>query len=227
MHVRLSVFPLVVLVAASPAAAFGPNWDKDLEEDAGANLLTAQSIDTSTVTTITGRIAGAADTGEVDFHDVYRLVVTDPGTFLIDVSNASGGGSANFDTCLYLFDAAGYAQLANNDAAPGQTGSLLRNFANDGSEFRLTQPGVYFLAICGFPSQPFLNGEAVFNQAFFEPGIIASAAGDSPWTLGWSVPGDFGDYSIRVTGVSGVPGPGGIAVLTLAGGFIRAGRRRR
>lgn len=226
MKRRLTIVP-VALLAASSAAAFGPNWDKDLQEDAGANRLSAQTITATSLVRITGRIAGAADGGPVDFHDVYRLVVTDPGNFLVDVSNAPGGGSANFNTCLYLFNEAGQAQLANNDAEPGQIGSRLRNFASDGSGFVLTQPGVYFLAICGFASQPTLDGQVVFGQDFyFQPGVTSAGATSNPWTLGWNFPGDFGDYSITVTGIAGVPGPGGLAAFVLAGGLIRSRRRR-
>ena len=222
MHRFVAIAPLLATTAA--VASVGPNWDKDLEEDAGGNLLSAQPIEVSTVTTITGRIAGALNDGPTDFHDVYRLVVSDPGTFLIDLTGQPGGGSADFDTCLYLFDEAGYAQLANNDAAPGQVGSILRNLANDGSQFRLTTPGIYFLAVCGFPSQPIVEGETIFNQAFLQPGVIASASLNTPWSLGWNQPGAIGDYSIRVTGISGVPSPGAAAALAIAG---LIGRRRR
>lgn len=222
MHRFAAVAPLLVLASAS--ASVGPNWDKDLEEDAGANTLTAQPITVSTLTTITGKIAGDTSDGPTDFQDVYRILVSDPGTFLVDLTNAPGGGSATFDTCLYLFDEAGFARLANNDAEPGQTGSLLRNLANDGSNYRLTEPGVYFLVVCGFPSQPVRNGEFVFNQAFLQPGVIATGIGNAPWTLGWNQPGATGDYSIRVTGMTGVPSPGAVLPLALAG---LIGRRRR
>ena len=215
---------LAVAVAASASASVGPNWDKDLEEDAGASLLAAQAVTASTLTTITGKIAGALNDGPTDFQDVYRLVVSDPGSFLVDLTNAPGGGSATFDTCLYLFDEAGFARLANNDAAAGQTGSILRNLANDGSNYRLTEPGIYFLVVCGFPSQPVRDGEFVFNQAFLEAGIIATGSGNAPWALGWNQPGATGDYSIRVTGITGVPAPGA-ALPLLAAGLI--GRRRR
>lgn len=220
----LPILSTLVALTAPASASIGPNWDKDLEEDAGGNVLTAQPITVSTVTTITGRIAGDLSDGPTDFQDVYRLVVSDPGTFLVDLTNAPGGGSATFDTCLYLFDEAGFARLANNDAAPGQTGSLLRNLANDGSNYRLTDPGVYFLVVCGFPSQPVRDGEFVFNQAFLEAGIIATGSGNAPWTLGWNQPGAIGDYSIRVTGIAGVPSPGA-AIPLLAAGLM--GRRRR
>ena len=123
-------FVSTIALAATATASVGPNWDKDLEEDAGANLITAQPITVSTLTTVTGKIAGEFSDGPTDYQDVYRLFVSDPGTFLVDLTNAPGGGSATFDTCLYLFDEAGFARLANNDAAQGQTGSLLRNLAN-------------------------------------------------------------------------------------------------
>lgn len=212
------------LAFATASAWAGPDWDLDLQEDAGNNLAGAQPITIpGQVQKIRGVLAGFAfNGGEGDFQDVYLFQITTPVLFQIDLT---GEGAVGFDSCLWLFSYEGKPLLGNNDAAPGEVGSLLGPESNDGPFVTLIdKPGLYYLAISGFASQPLgFNGEFLFPQSVFTPGNITGGL-DGRFNGTWSDQGAVGNYDITVTGVGGVPGPGAIALLGVAG---LAGRRRR
>lgn len=207
---------------ATPTAFAGPDWDTDLEEDAGSSLQTAQTITFSgAVQTVAGRLNGTAVLG-ADFHDVYRLVITDPGAFEIDLT---GPGGVNFDACLWLFDQNGIPLLGTNDADGKTTAPRLTNSSNAGSRITITSPGIYYLAISGIGSQPLSFGKPLWSSVVFQPGVVAGAFGTKfGWEGDWSGDGATGDYVMSLSGVSGVPAPGAIALLGMAG---LIGRRRR
>lgn len=213
---------VAVPTALAPVALAGPDWDTDLESDAGSSLQSAQTITfNGNLQTIAGRLNGLAVL-DADFHDVYRLVITSPGDFLIDLT---GPGGVDFDACLWLFDENGVPLLGTNDADGNTTAPRLGNSSNAGSPISITQPGVYFLAISGIGSEPIAFGEPLWPSVVFQPGIVAGAFGTkSGWDGSWSGDGAIGNYLMTVTGVSGVPGPGALALLGAAG---LIGRRRR
>ena len=219
----------VMCVAAltSTGAFAGPDWDKDLSEDAGSSPATAQIITiNSPILRITGQLMGLALQGEGDFQDVYLFSISEPTNFKIDLT-ASGSG-ASFDSCLWLFSIDGKPLLGNNDAAPGVLGSLLTNQSNDGPSFTITVPGLYYLAITGFNSQPLdATGKPLFPESVFTAGNITGGLGGR-FDGGWSESGIAGTYAIETTGVSGVPAPGVVALLAMAGllGNTCGGRRR-
>ena len=123
-----------------PAAFAGPDWDSDFEEDAGSTIQTAQKITVGgPVQTIAGRLTGTAFTLGADFQDVYQIAITDPGTFVIDLT----GNGLNFDACLWLFDERGIPLLGNNDANGKTTAPKLTNSSNGGSQITITLPGIY------------------------------------------------------------------------------------
>ena len=208
-----------------PAAFAGPDWDGDIESDAGSTIQTAQKITVGgPVQSVVGRLAGIAFTLEADFQDVYQIAITDPGTFVIDLT----GAGLNFDACLWLFDERGIPLLGNNDANGNTTAPKLTNTSNGGSSITITMPGIYYFAVSGINSQPVQWGEPLWPSVVFEPGIVAGAFGTkSPWEGSWSGDGAVGEYVMTVQGVSGVPGPGAIALLGLAGLGGRLARRRR
>jgi hypothetical protein len=211
--------------ATTAMAVAGPDWDFDLSEDAGNSILTAQTITVQgQVTKIIGRLSGTAFLGAPDFQDVYQIVITDPGNFRIDLS-AAGGGALNFDACLFLFDASGAPLLATNDASATDNAPILTNSSNAGPAVTLTTPGIYYLAVSGFASQPTFFGVTCFPQFWQNPGVIAGGV-TIGWDGGWDGPGDTGDYVMTVTGVEGVPGPAVLALLAgLPFGLNRRNRR--
>ncbi|MDZ4752944.1 MAG: DVUA0089 family protein [Phycisphaerae bacterium] len=216
--------------AAAPCALAGPDWDADNETDAGSTIGTAQVINVAGgLQTISGRLTGTAFTLGSDFQDVYQFAITDPMQFLIDLTGGgkNGNGSfANFDACLWLFSEDGTPLLGNNDAFPGSNGPMLTNMSNGGFEVLISKPGIYYLAISGFASEPVNQGEPLWPSVVFKPGIIAGANPDQTWGGDWSGEGETGEYLISVQGVSGVPAPGA-CVLFAAAGFGFRGRRRR
>jgi MYXO-CTERM domain-containing protein len=217
---KSTVWLAAAALAVSSSALAGPDWDVDLAKDAGSTLQSSQVITFGgPVQTIAGRLRGTAVL-EPDFHDVYKLVITSPGDFIIDLT-----GGVNFDACLWLFDENGIPLLGNNDAGFGNTAPKLTNTSNGGASVSITSPGIYFLAISGFSAQPLSFGEPLWPSDVFNPGIVAgSFATKSQWAGEWSGEGAIGDYVMTVSGVAGVPAPGAIALLGAAG---LIGRRRR
>ena len=228
-----------VLVASLPAFAAGvpvlagPIWDGDFESDAKQTPESAQVISTDgSVLQITGRLTGTALQGGADYIDMYLVRITAPSILAISTAGGDFGGNAQFDSQLFLFRASQgstgqfFAQgiFASDDASASNPGAFLNNSANDGSQFTLTQAGLYFIAVTtkgiqarnpnGAPLWPELDVPGLRSFAEFD--LFQNWAGDPT--------GGVGDYEIRVTGVEGVPAPGAIALLGL---FGLTRRRRR
>lgn len=214
--------------AASLALA-GPEWTET--PDAGNTPGTSQTpIDVfmiNDLTGIKGALTGAGPRGGTgDFQDMYRILIKDPENFsAIITPNASG--NPTFDTQLWLFDEFGNGILGNdnNTIAGGMGESAFFNQATDGTMSRVIDPGIYFLAISGAGSVPLdIMGNPIF--LFGTPDEVSGPDG-SPLPFGsWSGPGQIGEYTIALTGVSFVPAPGA-AGLFMAGGLVTARRRRR
>lgn len=214
------------LAALATSGAFaGPDWDGDFGKDAGPTIQTAQKITFGgPVQSIGGRLTGTAFTLGADFQDVYQIAITDPGAFVIDLS---GENSVDFDACLWLFDENGIPLLGTNDADSKTTAPKLTNSSNAGSSITITTPGIYYIAISGIGSEPLSFGKPLWPSVVFSPGIVAGAFGTkSPWDGSWSGDGAVGDYVMTVTGVSGVPAPGAVALLGFAGLISRRRRSR-
>jgi len=159
---------------------------------------------------------------------MYLIDITDP--FLFRASTLiTDGGSATFDTQLWLFNLDGTGLLGNQDAGPGETDALLLNQSNDGSEVMLDTPGLYYIAITGAGSIP-LGGVMSDPMFDFTFGAGEISGPDGPGGGGnsivdWTTPGEFGIYKIALEGVSTiVPAPAGVLVLS---GFGLLVRRRR
>lgn len=222
MHSKFCPCAAIGAMFFASVAAAGPDWDFDLTVDAGPSQFSAQPIVLSgPVNTIVGRLAGNAFVGEGDFQDCYQIVISDPGTFMINLASP-GSSFLNFDACLWLFDANGAPLLGTNDQSPDNNAPMMGNSSNAGPMVTITTPGIYYLAISGFASQPTFFGVTCFPQFVFNPGIVAGGV-TIGWD-GWSGPGATGDYVMTVTGVSGVPAPGAAALLAL---MPFSGRRRR
>jgi len=224
----------VAAIALTSTALAGPDWDEGAT-DAGSTLDTAQTISTSgSLNSIKGKLGGPGFLAG-DFQDCFLLRVDDPLGFNITLSSTFGG-PPGFDPMMFLFRVdetqngpVAKALLANNDKSPGNPLPGLTNAANDGSNATLRSPGLYLIAISGFGSQPInASGEFVFRQTFLQSGVIGGPA-ESPnggyLLAGWSSDGDYGSYELLVQGVSGVPAPGAVALLGLAG--LAARRRQR
>lgn len=218
---------------AGPALA-GPDWDRDLYEDALQSATTAQVVSAgpTPVMLITGRLTGYGIAGG-DFVDMYQISVTND--TLVSISTAGGdlGGSANFDTQLFLFRRKGgnggniraAAFKGNDNAALGNPGSRIGENENPTSNSILLRKGTYYVAVTGVGTSAFGdNGQAIWGN-LGNPG--ATISGNDVFLNDWAGEGAVGEYSIRIQSLSGgmIPSPGAVALLAL--GAIAVPRRRR
>lgn len=175
----LSLAIVVQLGWALPAAAnVGP---ENNEGNTDAGSLPGDSQKTTgngTISTIRGTLEGAAGvSGDVlDLEDMYLIRIDDPANFLATTVPALGG-SADFDSRLFLFHAdfgpEGLGILGNNDTfIPGlgkgefSFGSTLTNQATDETGAEVTQAGLYYLAITVNPRGPISEGGQIFRFDF-------------------------------------------------------------
>jgi hypothetical protein len=218
---------------ANPAAYAGPIWDDDLTEDAEALPAGAQVVTAGIVGEIRGKLSGNAFMGGGDFVDMYAIRIVAPMEVKFSTGGAqTGGGFADFDSRLFLFRASGtglggdaLAVFANDDAFPGTPGSFIGSQANDGSGFILQTPGIYYLAITvdGINALN-ANGGQIF-EGIGNPGTIAFGNFEKFGGWGGQPGSNGGDYTISVQGIAGIPAPGAMALLGMAG-ILGRGRRR-
>lgn len=209
------------VLASGGIALGGPDWDEMTGPDAGNLPSTAQTpFGLGTLATIHGQLGGVLR-GPGDFQDMYRICIADPAFFSAQVL-----GDTMFDTQLWLFDGKGRGVLGNDDAAPGAELSMLGNQATDGvPPFGIPGPGIYFLAISGFDSDPLSAPGPIFDQVLREEVSRPDGPGGTSPIIAWTEPGDVGAYTIRLTGVKFVPAPGAAAMLAVTAGALL--RRRR
>jgi hypothetical protein len=192
-------------------ALAGPDWIEADHGDAGSSIITAQPVTIPVV----GRIIGSLNTGVVaDFEDVYLIRILGPTMFQAHTDSA-GGGSADFDTQLWLFDANGLGLLGNDDAAAGVMQSQLLASSNDGTGVTLTTPGCYYLAISGFNNDPVSSGGAIFSQASATEISGPDGPGGAQPLSGWTGAGAVGNYAIQFITIP-MPTVGGPACQPIA-----------
>ena len=227
------VFSASMAAILTSSALAGPIWEGDLDDDAGATPGGAQVIDLNgSVIAIKGRLSGSGLWGGNDFIDMYLVRISAPTVLKISTAGGDNGGEAAFDSQLFLFQAElsasgqpfARAVLANNDAAEGNPGAFIGNASNDGSGFVLEQPGLYYIAITTKGFNPLnANGAPIFD-GLNAPGSVPFGRFELFSGWGGEASDGGGEYFIRTSGVEGVPAPGALALLALAG---LAGRSRR
>lgn len=207
---------------AGPAMA-GPEWVEG--NDAGSLPPSAQIIGgTGTLTKIAGSLLGSNPIagGDGDFVDMYVLQINDPLLFSA-TTTFLGGGSADFDSQLWLFKLDGLGLLGNDDTfvvgGPGfgkgsiVSGSTLGPMATDGSGQTIPGAGLYLLAISGEFHVPASPAGHIFS--FANPTEISGpdGQGGTQSVTFWentslnspSFGGATGDYLISLTGTALVP----------------------
>ncbi len=195
----------------------GPDWEEPTGDDAGDSTLTSQVPKGSgQLNSLTGKLDGGnlqAFNGPAapDFQDLYLVRVVSPTTFHIATTSVGGGsGTASFDTELFVFRADGSGLLANDNESAGMTGSLITPVATDGSGFSLTVPGLYYIGISGFDSEPLAGMQPalpIFDLALPTEISGADGAGGSLGRIvGWSAGGGVGTYVIDIAGCTFVWG---------------------
>lgn len=218
----------------------GPDWVED--GDAGSSIESAQVINNvvgGQVQRIVGQLSGGGTVAgiDADFEDLYLINITDPSKFMVSTA-PQFGGSADFQTSLWLFDFDGFGQLGNvyspqsplGGAAGEILGSTLFNFATDDTGHVITKPGLYYLGITGVPNHPLASGPTegmdIFQFDQFDEISGPDGPGAAfPFIKWWWGEGETGSYEIIVEGVGEVPAPGAMGLLML--GLARGRGRRR
>lgn len=189
-----------------------------------AQVITDGSLSTS-VTTISGFLQSVPFTsGDFVYQvDLFRIQVNNASLF-----SATAQNGTEFDSALFLFDAAGYGVLTNDDGANNSLGGAL----GLGS---LSAPGTYYLGIAvgGFQALD-ANGNNVFLPGGFGDTLAGNPASGplASWDGSEATPvtENFQSYTISLTGatVAAVPEPGA-ALMMAAGlaGLVAFQRRRR
>ncbi len=168
-------------------------------DDAGALPADAQSA------TGVGRIEHIVGETSGDGVDLYRIMITDPLGFSAWSSGDQGGagGSAAFDTQLWLLDSAGVGIVGNDD----NPGALLFHSgltvpADDGTNAAPAGAGIHYLGVSGFGNEPLSLTGPVFERATFTEISGADGSGGGDAITGWSGGGPTGGYDIFLTGAS-------------------------
>lgn len=238
---KVNVAMTAVVVMCAPAFGRGPEWVE--QGDAGSLPNGAQIVSGSGgLQKISGALEGAVNfDGTGDFEDMYLIYIDDPQNFSATTTFLNGG-SADFDSQMWLFAPSGFGILGNDDTfviGEGNgtvlPGSTLGPKATDRSGAMITEPGLYLLAISGKFEVP-ISPEGLICT-FASPTEISGPDGPgggqpiSAWnntSLNFGAPlGQTGTYSIALTGTSLVPAPSGfVALLIGAAGLRRRARRR-
>ena len=130
MYRMSSICVALVMTCALVSTASGQVWVE--VGDAGSLPFDAQPIIGC------GPLSGIAGaTGPGDFEDMYLIQISDPDLFAASTSNAINGGSASFNTQLWLFDLNGLGIAGNDDCLfdPGM-GQEQRQIGDTGSRIR-------------------------------------------------------------------------------------------
>ncbi len=185
-----------LLLAITPLACAGSPWTEP-PTDAGSSIATATRFNgVGPLGTITGVLDGSSS----DYEDIYEILILEPESFRARTFSTSEGGGAAFDTRLFLFDSSGRGVLANDDFAPGESGSQLTNMADDGTGAGVPFPGVYFLAVSGASNEP----QAGFGPQFSFATPYEISGPDGPggafFLSFWSPPAETGEYTIHLEG---------------------------
>ena len=192
----------------------GPDWEEPSGDDAGESTLTSQvpkgdgQLNSLMGKTDSGNLLanGPGAAGGPDLRDLYLIRIVSPAIFSASTVPVGGGsGDASFDTQLFLFRADGSGMLANDEASPQSSGSLLTGDADDGSGITLTTSGLYYLGISGFDSGPLagMPGSEIFSMVSRTEVSGPDGPGGSLGRLvGWSTGGETGTYLIELDGCS-------------------------
>jgi RHS repeat-associated protein len=205
----LRKFAVAALSLAIVTPAFSQTWVE--VGDAGSLPDQAQIAEGGgSLAAISGNL------GPGDLEDMYLILINDPNNFEATTDNlVIPGGAADFDTQLFLFTDFGQGLLANDECffgCPNNHSHLLPN-ATDGTGQNIPNPGLYFVVITPFDSDPLgfngVNDLPIFNQ--FNNNEVSGPDGPggfdplSAWTGNLQTPLNTGSYAIALNGAEFIP----------------------
>ena len=195
------------VLALASAAMAGPDWEEGSQGtgDAG-NLPGSAQVPKgqpplTPLSSLTGSFQDAINGG--DTEDMYLVYITDPDDFSAKANAVGARDGALADSQLWLFRADGTGLLGTD--GPG-IDAFLGPVATDGTGAAVTEPGLYYLAISVFDSDPVnIGGLLLFDQAV--PGEISGpdGPGASLPIASWTGSPLGGTYVIELTGVGFAP----------------------
>ncbi|MCP3905190.1 MAG: hypothetical protein GY715_16315 [Planctomycetes bacterium] len=192
-----------VLTIAGTAVAVGPEWCEPAAGDAGALPAKAISITgpaSTSLVRIDGQLGGFGF-GAGDFQDMFLIYIADPDAFSATIGDST---DTTFDTQLWTFYFSGKGIIGNDDHPKGGPLSILpTGGSDDGTNTDVEIPGLYYLAISGFNSDPIdPAGAPIFIQETRTE--ISGPDGSNLPITDWQPPTtpQTGTYQIFVEGVS-------------------------
>jgi filamentous hemagglutinin family protein len=159
------------------------------EGDAGQLLGTAQVLGTGSAVpleSISGNLFSSADV------DLFQIYLAGERTF-----SATTVDGTDIDTQLFLFDSDGFGVYANDD----QSGcDCFQSTLPAGDGLTPIAPGIYYLAVSSYDSDPSSVGGEIFPDDFESVVGATGDGGESPLG-GWNDEGfGTGSYTINLTG---------------------------
>jgi hypothetical protein len=211
---RASSWGVLALSLAAPAFA-GPDWKEGFITglDAGPLPSSAEIPFNGNpfpfpLETIAGRLDGFGLVGPGDFQDMYAIYIEDFVNFkATTVAGELPDAFTTFDSQLFLFDSAGVGVGASDGAGPGATLTIPTLIQPS-----LT-PGVFYLAISGFDSDPVDAANALLFPNV--TGVVVAPINFNP-IADWTTGAVGGDYVIALAEAFFIPSPGALALLLLA-----------
>ena len=179
----------LVTLSCFTTGARAASWSE--QGDAGSLPATAQiTTGTGALDSISGTINGFNDA------DVYKIYVTGGGTFSAS-THAADGGSANFDTMLFLFDANGVGVYTNDDVDASWRSRLPAS-----NPLTPVAPGFYYLVITSWENDPVSSGGQIFPNLDNDFSVYGPTGpgGGSPVSGFDNQGSESGSYNIVLTG---------------------------
>ena len=170
-------------------------------DNAGETIKTAQIVSPGSGILLQSIFGSLSETDDVD---TYQIFLTGDRTFSVSTVD-----DAEFDTQLFLFDAAGFGVYANDDHADC---NCYQSTLPAENPLTPTLPGIYYLAISAFGVEPVSEGGRIFSNNDFqaikaptgEGGTLPLSGFESESSSDGILDGiKESEYTINLTGVEG------------------------
>lgn len=194
------VVPAVVTAACLAFAGTSHAVTYTETGDAGDLPATAQIVTGPANTALTLLTGALTLTNGISDSDMFQIYVSDPAAFAAS-NTGFFAGSNNFDSQIFLFNAAGRGVVGNDDAASGGSQSSIAAGSISG-----LQMGVYYLLISGSSRYAVSSGGLIFPN-------LNDGTTDPTATVGPTGPGG----ALPISGYNGSSNDGGNYRITLAG----------